>query len=786
MEDWIIIVDDDTISLKLAGSFLSKAGKRVTALNSGAELLEYVRAYGCPDLILLDIYMPGMDGLETFRRLKEQLPQDREVPVIFLSWDESDGAEIKGLESGAMDFIRKPFSPDVLLNRVQRALDIHHRITQYEHDAETDKMTGILNRAAVEAAMKNLCLTESGFLCITDLDSFKAVNDIYGHEVGDQVLVLFAELLKQHSRPGDVCGRIGGDEFIYFGKNMTDKDELESMVHSLSEQFHLGALEIIGGQMPIPLGVSIGAVSVPEYGRDYTSLFHMADQALYFVKQNGKHGYRLYTEDLDQTDDGQINLKTVTTILEEKDQSPNALWMGREVFGSIYRYMIRYMDRYHSMAYQVLFTITFLEEVTSVEHTETMMQFRNMLQLSLRNSDVMMECGDSQLFLLLPEIREYDIERVVSRLVRKWYEQEHSKKTKVVYEYSEVRLKSQEQAEVHPGAFSDWIALTDDDAELAKALSRALEQQNVHVSVFRSGQELLDMVKENPPRLILLEANMPEMNGFDVLTRLRKDRKTKQLPVVFLIDDNDSTSELHCLELGAADCIRKSSPEIFALRVRRILEVLQLQRNLTEAVERKTRDNERMSLKVLYTLAKIIDGKDRSSNDHSPRVAEYAREIARRAGYNIGQQDDIYMVALLHDIGKINISEDIFNKPGPLTEEEYDEIKAHTIFGADILGEIDGMPKLERGARWHHERFDGSGYPDGLAGTDIPEEARIIAVADAYDAMTSARSYRDPLTQEQVRKELTNGMGTQFDPRFAQIMLEMMDEDPEFRMRENP
>jgi len=785
MEDWIIIVDDDTESLKLAGSFLSKAGKRVTALNSGKELLDYIKTYGCPDLILLDIYMPGMNGFETFRRLKEQKLYDRDIPVIFLSWDESSRAEIEGLKSGAMDFIRKPFSPDVLLNRVQRALDIQHRITQYEHDAETDKMTGILNRSATESAMQNLCLREKGYLCLMDLDSFKAVNDIYGHEVGDQILILFANLLKQHSREGDVCGRIGGDEFIFFGRNMTEKSELEHFVNSISEEFNAGGKIIIGDQMPIPLGISVGAVSIPEYGRDYSDLFHMADQALYFVKQNGKHGYRLYTEELETYSEKQINLKTVTTILEEKDHSPNALWMGREVFGSIYRYMLRYMDRYHSVAYQVLFSITFLEEVTSVEHTEIMMQFRNMLQLSLRNSDVMMECGDSQLFLLLPEIREYDIERVVSRLVSKWTSQEQAKKTRVSYEYSEVRLKSHEQTETHPETFPNWIVIADnDDVEMTQAISRMLKQQKLHVSVFRSGNELLEAIKDNTPELILLNAELPGMDGFGVLSRLRSEAAWKNLPVVFLINDNDTKTEQRCLELGVIDCFRKSSPEILALRIRRILEILHLQKNLTETVERKTRDNERQSLKVLYTLAKIIDGKDRSTNNHSPRVAEYAREIARRAGYNLGQQDDIYVVGLLHDIGKINIPDEIFNKPGPLTAEEYETIKAHTIYGANTLSEIDGMPKLEQGARWHHERYDGTGYPDGLAGEAIPEEARIIAVADAYDAMTSVRSYRAPLTREQVRKELIDGMGTQFDPHFAKIMLDMMDEDTEFQMRE--
>ena len=142
------------------------------------------------------------------------------------------------------------------------------------------------------------------------------------------------------------------------------------------------------------------------------------------------------------------------------------------------------------------------------------------------------------------------------------------------------------------------------------------------------------------------------------------------------------------------------------------------------------------------------------------------------------------MLGLLHDVGKIGVPDAIINKPAKLTEEEYGIIQTHTVLGARILKNINEMPALVTGARWHHERFDGKGYPDGIAGTDIPEEARIIAVADAYDAMTSRRSYRDTLAQEAVRAELEKGRGTQFDPDFADIMMQMMDTDTDYRMRE--
>ncbi len=191
-----------------------------------------------------------------------------------------------------------------------------------------------------------------------------------------------------------------------------------------------------------------------------------------------------------------------------------------------------------------------------------------------------------------------------------------------------------------------------------------------------------------------------------------------------------------------------------------------------------------MSMQIVRTLSGAIDAKDAYTNGHSTRVAEYSREIARRAGFPQEVQNDIYMMGLLHDVGKIGIPDAIINKPVNLSDEEYSVIRNHPVMGADILGNITEFPKLSTGARWHHERYDGKGYPDGISGEAIPVEARIIAIADAYDAMTSKRSYRDVLPQPEVRAEMAKGNGTQFDPVFLDIMLAMIDGDADYDMRE--
>ena len=232
-------------------------------------------------------------------------------------------------------------------------------------------------------------------------------------------------------------------------------------------------------------------------------------------------------------------------------------------------------------------------------------------------------------------------------------------------------------------------------------------------------------------------------------------------------------------------------PEVLLLRVRHTIDLIRLQTDLSHEVEVKTQEVqaqheklERMSMQIVKALSGAIDAKDTYTNGHSTRVADYAKEIAARAGFSEEEQDNIYMMGLLHDVGKIGISDSIINKPAKLTDEEYAIIQNHPVMGAKILKNITEFPRLATGARWHHERYDGKGYPDGLSGGDIPAEARIIAVADAYDAMSSRRSYRDVLPQEKVRSEVEKGKGMQFDPVFTDIMLSMIDEDTDYQMRE--
>lgn len=337
-----------------------------------------------------------------------------------------------------------------------------------------------------------------------------------------------------------------------------------------------------------------------------------------------------------------------------------------------------------------------------------------------------------------------------------------------------------------------WIAVTDDDELNLKAAERILSFNGYKVSVFPSGEALIDFLQTNIPDLILLDVHMTGIDGFETMKRIKASRASRNIPVIFLTADNDADTETKALASGAMDFVTKPFiASVLLMRVHNTIQLIHFQNELKTEAKLKARDaleeherSDRLSLQVVETLAGAIEAKDTATNGHSIRVAEYAREIARRAGYDERALDEIYMIGLLHDVGKIGVADFIINKPSRLTEEEYDAVKKHSEIGFDILKGITEMPRLAIGAKWHHECFDGTGYPDGLSGTDIPEEARIIAVAEAYDAMSSRACYHSQYAQEYVRSEFVRCRGTQFDPTFADIMLQMIDEDPNYDMRE--
>ena len=207
-----------------------------------------------------------------------------------------------------------------------------------------------------------------------------------------------------------------------------------------------------------------------------------------------------------------------------------------------------------------------------------------------------------------------------------------------------------------------------------------------------------------------------------------------------------------------------------------IKQVVKLRAKEMKRLKEQQMFSQRLFEQTATSLVTAIDAKDEYSHGHSVRVAEYSEKIAKTLGWSEEECNKVYYAALLHDVGKINISDAILNKPGKLDGEERDIIKTHTTNGAQILKDFSSVPHIVEGARYHHERYDGKGYPEGLSGEQIPLVARIIGVADAFDAMNSDRCYRKAYPMEKIVKELKEGAGKQFDPEVVKVMLELIEE----------
>ncbi len=426
MNNWIVVVDDEAFSLTSVRSLLSTEDIKISCLTSGRDLLRFIEKNN-PDLILLDVMMPEMDGFETLTKLRNQeKTQNRpEIPVIFLTGEQDSEAEKRGLKLGAADYIHKPFNKDVLISRIHNTIINSKRIESLTNDATKDKLTGLLNKGEGVARISDILVTVSGALLILDLDSFKLVNDLYGHEKGDQILKKFAELTKDSTREDDVLCRIGGDEFLLFCCGLNDEKSLAAFTSRLNRKLEEEALLLLGPDHGIPLGVSVGAVMVPEYGTNYEDLFKLADEAMYKTKQKGKHGYTVYTnsEYLYETfHNSDKELHRVIKIMEERNEGREAIMLGTGDFSIVFRFLERLNNTYNFKSMLFLFILIPKKVMNDKTQTNAMTSFAKVLQKILKKSDVIMQNRNNQFLVMLPMMHDTDPESIYNKIVAAWNE----------------------------------------------------------------------------------------------------------------------------------------------------------------------------------------------------------------------------------------------------------------------------------------------------------------------------------------------------------------------------
>ena len=335
----------------------------------------------------------------------------------------------------------------------------------------------------------------------------------------------------------------------------------------------------------------------------------------------------------------------------------------------------------------------------------------------------------------------------------------------------------------------ELILLVDDDPGNLKHAQTILGEE-FRISATTSGKMAVSLLDRIIPDLILLDVNMPEMDGFQTLAAIREKEGGENIPVVFLTADSDASTETRCFEAGAMDFVAKPFvPQVLVSRVRRILENRKYQEHLEDMVSTQVDTITQMQDAVTMGIANLIESRDDSTGLHVKNTQKYVRILtkelrARKMYADILDYDyevNTIKASVLHDIGKIKIPDAILQKPARLTEEEYEIMKKHAIYGDEIVEKIIGNVEHEKYvdiarkiARYHHERWDGTGYPDGLAGEDIPLCARIMSIADVFDALYQKRCYKPAIRPAiKVFMIMQENAGTQLDPNLVRVFLDI-------------
>lgn len=307
------------------------------------------------------------------------------------------------------------------------------------------------------------------------------------------------------------------------------------------------------------------------------------------------------------------------------------------------------------------------------------------------------------------------------------------------------------------------VLIVDDHAESGRLFTYLLELSGHTVEVVDSGIAALQTVAAQLPDLVVLDVQLPDMDGYTICERLKHDPATWRIPVILVTAYGAHEVRLRSIKAEADEYLQKPvDPEELELRVRTLLRAKRRNDLLERADD------------VIFSLARAVEAKDSYTEGHLQRMASYATAIGARLGLCNEEMTALRYGALLHDVGKLGIDEMIIRKGGPLTQAEYRLMQQHPIIGERIVQPLHMATAVAPIVRHHHERWDGRGYPDGLAGEDIPLGARIVAVADAFDAMTTQRPYNRMLSFEEARARLIAGAGTYWDARIVTVFSEWL------------
>ncbi len=298
------------------------------------------------------------------------------------------------------------------------------RLGSLEEEAMFDRLTGFLNKFRGTERVAKLCRRKTGALMIMDLDSFKLVNDLYGHDMGDKVLKAFADVIRKNTRETDTVSRIGGDEFLAFYEDLSDENAVASITLRLNTQFIEKVRLLLGKNHDIPIGISIGVAMVREKGREYDELFALADSALYSVKQNGKHGYCIASEDTEAGDakdaDPEGRLERMIRIADERNDNGGTLLLGIDSFPIVYRFITRFHKKYGGTVVFLLFNLSSGNSANNIQLLDASARFSAILQRALEESDIIIQKGPDSFLVILTGHTRSEADETIQRIEAAW------------------------------------------------------------------------------------------------------------------------------------------------------------------------------------------------------------------------------------------------------------------------------------------------------------------------------------------------------------------------------
>ncbi len=656
----ILVVDNEIAILHLLKEILEIKGYKVTTAQSGKEALEKLKEK-IPHLIILDVLMPEMSGYEVCLAIRKR-SVFKYLPIIILTAKDSIEDEIDGWRMGIDEYIVKPFNTEELLAIINATV---HR-TYLGIDA--NPLTKLPGNNTIREEINRCIESKKHFaICFLDLDNFKAFNDHYGFDKGDEAIKLTAEIIINtiHKTGGDeqdFIGHIGGDDFVV----IADSDRVDIICQEIIKEFDK---------------------TVPDL----------------YLKEDRQRGYII-----------SLNRKG------EKEEFP-------------------------------IMTIS-IAVVTNKK--------RNLTHLA-------------QISTIGAELKEYAKTFFGSNYI------------------IDKRMEEEKDIFKEGKKIKENILLVDDDSDICTILSKILKKEGYQIITAQSGTSALAQIKEKSFNVVFLDIKLPDMSGLEVLRTVKG--KAPNAIVVIMTGYSSIDVAIEAFRYGAYDYLEKPlDVEKVKVIIKRGIERQRLEiknKNLLKSLTEKNIElNKKVEetlmlnkgLQALYirtmgALVGTIEAKDQYTRGHSDRVTKYAGTITKELNLSENEQEFIRYACELHDIGKIGIRDYILTKSEALTKEEWNEIKLHPITAANILKPLEFLDEGISFIRHHHERYDGKGYPYGLKMEDIPLGARIISVADAFDAMTSDRPYRKTKSMEEAIGELKKHAGTQFDPKIVEAFLKVLE-----------